>query len=75
MHIEKSRSEPAFNMVFRKATTSVVHIGRRPGSEPERKERDTTTGKAMFRCAVVSRKHAKILFTDTGVVRIHLLWF
>lgn len=69
LHIEESGGDSAYEMTFRKETSNVVHIGRRPGSDLEPREKDNETGKAMFRCAVVSRKHAKIAFSDTGYVR------
>ncbi|KAF8623871.1 hypothetical protein AX17_007273 [Amanita inopinata Kibby_2008] len=64
LHIEKNGSNPAYDMVFRKSSSSVIQIGRRPGSENKRRD----PGKAMFRCPVVSRKHAKIAFSDAGSV-------
>jgi len=69
LHVDKSGAEPVYDMIFRSSTTNVVHIGRRPGSDIERRQRDNESGKAMFRCAVVSRKHAKIAFSDSGHVR------
>lgn len=56
-------------MLFRRANTSVVHIGRRSGFDSDRRSDDMGLGSAMFRCAVVSRKHAKIAFSDSGLVR------
>lgn len=68
LHVEKSGSNDAYGMMFRRTNTSVVHIGRRPGTEIECRSQDNELGKAMFRCAVVSRKHAKIAFSDSGNV-------
>jgi len=67
--VEKPGGEGGYGngMIFRKANTSVVHIGRRPSSEAER-HRESDVDKAMFRCAVVSRQHAKITFTNGGNV-------
>ena len=59
-------------MLFRRANTSVVHIGRRSGFDSDKRSEDAELGNAMFRCAVVSRKHAKIAFSDSGLVRFHL---
>lgn len=56
-------------MLFRRANTSVVHIGRRSGFDSDKRSEDAEQGNAMFRCAVVSRKHAKIAFSDSGLVR------
>ncbi|KAF8882962.1 hypothetical protein BD779DRAFT_1541077 [Infundibulicybe gibba] len=66
LHIQKSAPDTGYTLVFRRANTSVVHIGRRPGNDPDRRQRDNESGKAMFRCAVVSRKHARIAFSDAG---------
>ena len=64
LHIEKSGSSAAYDLVFHKAESSVVQIGRRPGTENDKPD----PGKAMFRCPVVSRRHAKFTFTDAGSV-------
>lgn len=73
LHVEKSGEVPAYGLVFKRENTSVVHIGRRSGQEPDKGRNDLLTS-AMFRCAVVSRKHAKIVFSDNGHVRsIHPL--
>ncbi|KAF8151653.1 hypothetical protein B0H34DRAFT_810671 [Crassisporium funariophilum] len=66
LHIEKSGGTDAYGMLFRRANTSVVHIGRRSGFDTDRRSQDSELANAMFRCAVVSRKHAKIAFSDSG---------
>ncbi|KAH9475154.1 hypothetical protein JR316_0012265 [Psilocybe cubensis] len=70
LHIEKQGANDAgYRMLFRKANTSVVHIGRRSGLEADTsfaRSKDHEQGSAMFRCAVVSRRHAKIAFSDSG---------
>lgn len=71
MHVEKSGGTEAYDMLFRRANTSVVHIGRRSGFDSDKRSEDAELGNAMFRCAVVSRKHAKIAFSDSGLVRFH----
>ncbi|KAF8063428.1 hypothetical protein FPV67DRAFT_1506500 [Lyophyllum atratum] len=63
LRVEKSVDDPACVLTFHRSTSSVVHIGRRPSNE-ERVQTDSEG--AMFRCAVVSRKHAKIAFSDSG---------
>ncbi|KAF5375888.1 hypothetical protein D9615_008200 [Tricholomella constricta] len=63
LRVEKSADDPPCVLTFRRSTSSVVHIGRRPSNE-ERVQSDIQG--AMFRCAVVSRKHAKIAFSDSG---------
>ena len=62
--MEKSGTAAAYVQVFHKVHSSVVQIGRRPGTEND----EYNSGKAMFRCPVVSRRHAKIAFADTGSV-------
>ncbi|KAF5319714.1 hypothetical protein D9619_008603 [Psilocybe cf. subviscida] len=64
LHVQKNGIVEAHTLTFRRATTSVIEIGRRSGADldPE----DDELENAMFRCAVVSRKHAKIAFTDAG---------
>jgi len=67
--------QPAeYNLTFYREKTSVVQIGRRSGHEPDNAHSVPLTS-AMFRCAVVSRKHAKIVFSDSGHVRpICVFW-
>ncbi|KAJ7918744.1 hypothetical protein B0H13DRAFT_1991536 [Mycena leptocephala] len=64
LYIEKSATEPSHGLIFRKAEEPVVHIGRRPGSDNDK--RKSEPGKAFFTCPVVSRHHAKIAFSDSG---------
>lgn len=72
MHVEGSSGAEPYSMLFRRVDTPVVQIGRRSGYELDRRSLDDQTS-AMFRCAVVSRKHAKIAFSDGGHVRPFLL--
>ncbi|KAF8196707.1 hypothetical protein K438DRAFT_1825438 [Mycena galopus ATCC 62051] len=64
LYIEKSATEAGHGLIFRKADEPVVHIGRRPGSDSDK--RKSEPGKAFFTCPVVSRHHAKIAFSDSG---------
>ncbi|KIM44075.1 hypothetical protein M413DRAFT_25557 [Hebeloma cylindrosporum] len=66
LHVEKRGNVDGFSLTFRKANTTVVHIGRRSGFEVDKRSKDQEQSNAMFRCAVVSRKHAKIAFSDIG---------
>jgi len=66
LHVEKSGSNDAYGMIFQRTNTGVVHIGRRPCTEIDRRSQDNELDKAMFRCDVMSRKHAKITFSDSG---------
>ncbi|KAG6839676.1 hypothetical protein C0991_000287 [Blastosporella zonata] len=67
LDVEKSSDvDPACTLTFRRSSSSsVVHIGRRPSHDDKIQ---SETDAAMFRCAVVSRKHAKIAFSDSGHV-------
>lgn len=67
LHVEKSGESEAYSLLFKRENTSVIHIGRRSGHESDKCHGDNLTS-AMFRCAVVSRKHAKIVFSDSGHV-------
>ena len=69
LHVEKRGNIDGFSLTFRKSNTTVVHIGRRSGFEADKRSKDQEQcNAAMFRCAVVSRKHAKIAFSDIGQV-------
>ena len=68
LSVDKYGDEPAQILTFYKAKADVILIGRRssvsskgPGAEHDR---------ALFRCPVISRRHAKITFTQYGNVRI-----
>ncbi|KAG6885805.1 hypothetical protein C0993_009565 [Termitomyces sp. T159_Od127] len=64
LRVDKSADDPACILTFRRAISNVVHIGRRPSNGLLRSDSNS----AMFRCAVVSRRHAKITFSDSGHV-------
>ncbi|KAJ7090592.1 hypothetical protein C8R43DRAFT_1050373 [Mycena crocata] len=64
LNIEKSATEPNYGLTFRKSEEPVVHIGRRPGSDSDKRKNEP--GKAFFTCPVVSRHHAKLVFSDSG---------
>lgn len=71
LHVERNGTNDPYRLSFHRSSSSVIHVGRRPGVESEARTRDIDSGRAMFRCAVVSRKHAKIAFTDSG--RVYLI--
>ncbi|KAF9005020.1 hypothetical protein BDQ17DRAFT_1424189 [Cyathus striatus] len=52
------------------AHSPTVEIGRLPGTDAPGKYFDGDDNKALFRCPVVSRKHAKIAFSDSGFAYI-----
>ncbi|KAJ7035672.1 hypothetical protein C8F04DRAFT_1098088 [Mycena alexandri] len=66
LQLEKSVTEVGHGMIFHKSDSPVVHIGRRPGSDSDKRRNDP--GKAFFSCPVVSRHHAKLAFSDSGHV-------
>ncbi|KAJ7743126.1 hypothetical protein B0H16DRAFT_1561955 [Mycena metata] len=66
LELEKSATEVGHGMIFHKSDSPVVHIGRRPGSDSEKRRNEP--GKAFFSCPVVSRHHAKLAFSDSGHV-------
>ncbi|KAG7440483.1 uncharacterized protein BT62DRAFT_1080852 [Guyanagaster necrorhizus] len=69
LHIEKYGGEIAETMTFQKPKGNTIAIGRRPPKvDADQSKRDQEEGKAMFRCPVVSRKHAQIMFSDAGNV-------
>lgn len=71
LHIDELGENEAYKMTFKRDNTSVVQIGRRSCQDAE-KSCNENLSSAMFRCAVVSRKHAKIVFSDSGhVCSIH----
>jgi hypothetical protein len=70
LQVEKCAEQPAHSLAFHSFQTSTVHIGRRPGYDERGYGAGTDNpSHAMFRCPVMSRKHAKIAFADTGHVR------
>ena len=73
LHVEDNGNTDGYRLTFNRSNSSVIHVGRRPGAESESRTRDIDSGRAMFRCAVVSRKHAKIAFSDSGHVGDPLL--
>ncbi|KAF8225464.1 hypothetical protein L208DRAFT_423579 [Tricholoma matsutake] len=64
LHIEKSSADSPYELIFSRASTDVVHIGRLSSSEVEQWHGDSAS--VLFKCAVVSRSHAKIVFSDSG---------
>ncbi|SJL09210.1 uncharacterized protein ARMOST_12586 [Armillaria ostoyae] len=67
LHIEKYGGELSETLTFQKPKGNTIAIGRRPPTvDADQLKRDQEEGKAMFRCPVVSRKHAQITFSDAG---------
>ncbi|KAJ3709735.1 hypothetical protein DFJ43DRAFT_1044719 [Lentinula guzmanii] len=69
LHIEKNGNEPEYRMIFPKADGNIVVVGRKP---PQQRSGvyDSDSSKAMFRCPVVSRAHAKFTFSDSGLLYV-----
>ncbi len=69
LHVEESDGQPSEVLKFRKTESRTIFVGRKPfqaGSQSD-------PSRALFRCPVVSRKHAKITFAEFGNVRLHTL--
>ncbi|KAH8105345.1 hypothetical protein BXZ70DRAFT_920554 [Cristinia sonorae] len=65
--VDECGSQPARVLKFWKANGRVIEIGRRSAQAKS----DEDDGKhALFRCPVISRKHAKITFSEYGNVYI-----
>ncbi|TFK51380.1 hypothetical protein OE88DRAFT_1540511 [Heliocybe sulcata] len=62
--VDRNGDQPSRILTFSKSQTSVVTIGRKAAAA---NGNDCwPADEAMFRCPVVSRKHAKIAFSDAG---------
>ncbi|KAI0357230.1 hypothetical protein OH77DRAFT_1588602 [Trametes cingulata] len=66
LHVKEYAGHPPEALSFRKSASRTISVGRKSSQggiadDPER---------ALFRCPVVSRKHAKITFTEYGNVYI-----
>ncbi|KAI9068546.1 hypothetical protein FKP32DRAFT_1642117 [Trametes sanguinea] len=65
LHVEAYGDEPAEALCYSKAASRTISVGRKSSSGRVLPE---DAGRALFRCPVVSRKHAKITFTEQGQV-------
>jgi hypothetical protein len=68
LNVEKYGDEPAQDITFLKNKAEVVVVGRK--SSVSTKGRNIEPDRALFRCPVISRRHAKITFAQAGNVRI-----
>lgn len=75
LHVEANSGQPAHDMVFLRSQMSAVTIGRKSTSDNRFGRSDEDLGTAGFVCQVVSGKHAKLAFSDGGMVSsfIHYL--
>jgi len=65
--VDESGQQPAQSLKFWKSSARVVEIGRRSAQAKD----DESDGKqALFRCPVISRRHAKITFSEYGNVYV-----
>lgn len=65
--VDAHGDEQGESLTFYKSLTRSVYIGRKSGQAcPKARTQDVDS--ALFRCPVISRKHAKITFTDFGNV-------
>ena len=65
--MDRYDDEPPQVLTFYKNKTEAILIGRR--SSMSTKAQADETDRALFRCPVISRRHAKIMFTQFGNVR------
>ncbi|GJE95253.1 hypothetical protein PsYK624_114360 [Phanerochaete sordida] len=66
LSVEKYGDEPPQVLTFYKQDTDIILIGRR--SSVSTKPQADETDRALFRCPVISRRHARIMFTQYGNV-------
>ncbi|KAF8491707.1 hypothetical protein F5888DRAFT_1637461 [Russula emetica] len=67
--IPKSGDEPTQTLRFIKSRSAVVHIGRASSSIPDP---DKSPDSIQFRCPVISRRHAKLMFSSGHVYIVDL---
>lgn len=68
LHVEAHGSQSAYDIILRKSQTSSVTIGRKSSADNKISSNDEDPGNIRFHCQVVSSKHAKLAFTDSGAV-------
>lgn len=71
MHVDKYGDNEPQILTFFKSRTKVIDIGRKSTQSKGKIVREGAS--ALFRCPVISRKHAKITFADYGSVRLPLI--
>ena len=79
LHVDEYCEQPPETLVFRKDRSRTIAVGRKSGAVSGHSQdvpadglearNDDKPQSALFRCPVVSRKHAKITFTEYGNVR------
>ncbi|KAI0697988.1 hypothetical protein BC835DRAFT_1336357 [Cytidiella melzeri] len=68
LHVEGNGDEPSQVLNFMKDKSKVVTIGRK--STQAKHSKESTDDTALFRCPVISRRHAQIIFSECGDVCI-----
>lgn len=68
LHVEANGGQAAHDIMLRKSQTSSATIGRKSSSDNRIGGSDEDPGNIGFHCQVVSSKHAKLAFTDSGAV-------
>ncbi|KAI1784578.1 hypothetical protein LXA43DRAFT_1041659 [Ganoderma leucocontextum] len=67
LHVEEYGEQPSETLIYHKSHSRTIAVGRKSSQgNPEQPDPE----RALFRCPVVSRKHAKITFTEYGNVYI-----
>lgn len=66
LHVFEYNGHPAQTLIFRRSQTVVVDVGR--SSSTEKTNKGKSPSEALFKCPVVSRHHAKLVFSDSGTV-------
>lgn len=69
INVDESGEQPSQNLKFWKSKARVIEIGRRSG---QAKGNEDNGKHALFRCPVISRRHAKITFSEYGNVRLNI---
>jgi hypothetical protein len=72
LHVEANGGQPACGMTFYRAETSAVTIGRKSSSDHRFGRGDDGLANAGFACQVVSGRHAKLAFSDSGYVSVSM---
>ncbi|KAI0808295.1 hypothetical protein C8Q74DRAFT_1232557 [Fomes fomentarius] len=66
LHVEENDEQPSETLTFHKTRSRTIAVGRKSSQGVA----ESDPARALFRCPVVSRKHAKITFTECGNVYI-----
>jgi len=78
LHVEKCGEKPAHPITFYRTRSNYVNVGRKSGSGDKASRRENDEHNAVFTCQVVSARHAKLVWSDSGQVIViyvpALLW-